>query len=46
VIEVRLMLHAIHQGPDQIAADPASALPGFGSGSSELEDDIKPMPAE
>jgi cytochrome d ubiquinol oxidase subunit I len=46
VIEVRLMLHAIHQGPEQIAADPASALPGFGSGSSELEDDIKPMPAE
>jgi len=46
IIEVKLMIHAIHQGPDQIIADPSSALPGFGSGSRELDDGTKPMPAE
>jgi cytochrome d ubiquinol oxidase subunit I len=46
VIEVRLMLHAIHQGPEQLVADPASVIPGFGSDSGQVDDDTKPMPAE
>ncbi|MBX2806731.1 MAG: cytochrome ubiquinol oxidase subunit I [Hyphomicrobiales bacterium] len=46
VIEVKLMLHAIRKGPDQIVNDPSSALPGFGTPSGTAEDASKPVPAE
>ena len=45
VIEVMLMLAAIRKGPDQIAGDPTSVLPGFKS-AHETGGGPTPQPAE